>query len=402
MRQRAVSRSLKFDVKSWWEGRDPLRLDITATFLELGDATLRNLEFSHRDDVWVSYGEETVTESNLVEIRRRHPELVRVRTFPKPLKAKNGADWEWHVVGRRRTLKMRMQAKRLQRNGVLKVRHKVKSSGKQQRDLLIAGAPSAGMKAVYCIYCTEPQRKVWTQHTALPGYKSFQTGCLLVAAANVLPTTQRLEEIEDKCRPWHHLFAPAHCAALWCRHPQWKVIPSPIRIGDSHNRFAAMRAVFDGCYSCSGKRMKPVMDRDRLVFTMGFVRGSTQPRAMRIWRAIRSRRHRRGSPTVSGPISSATGSRRRPRRHDVPVGRRAGPDGLRAPAIHMAGRMIDTCYPFSRRFKHPLGIYRNFFGRKSRRKCPSTPIPQKAQVEQLSFSLFFPSKMLHDLLLHSR
>ena len=118
----------------------PLKLDITLTFLGLGDATSRNLEFSHCDDVWVSYGEETITETNLLEIRRRHPELVRVRTFPKPLEAKNGADWEWHVVGRTRTLKMRVQAKRLQRNGVLKVRHKVKSSGKQQRDLLIAGA----------------------------------------------------------------------------------------------------------------------------------------------------------------------------------------------------------------------------------------------------------------------
>ena len=186
-----------------------MNLDITLTFLELGDATPRNLEFSHCDDVWVSYGEETITETNLLEIRRRHPQLVRVRTFPKPLEAKNGADWEWHVVGRRRTLKMRVQAKRLQRNGVLKVRHKVKSSGKQQRDLLIAGARSAGMKAVYCIYCTEPQRKVWTQHKALPGYKSFQTGCLLADAANILPTTRRLHEIEDKCRPWHHLFAPA-------------------------------------------------------------------------------------------------------------------------------------------------------------------------------------------------
>ena len=104
---------------------------MTLTFLELGDATSRNLEFSHCDDVWVSYGEETITETNLLEIRRRHPERVRVRTSPKPLEARNGADWEWHIVGWSRTLKMRVQAKRLQRNGVLKVRHKVKSSGKQ-------------------------------------------------------------------------------------------------------------------------------------------------------------------------------------------------------------------------------------------------------------------------------
>ena len=137
-----------------------MKLDIALTFLELGDATSRNLGFAHRDDVYVSYGEETITETNLLEIRRRHSELVRIRTFPKQREAKNGADWEWHVVGRRRTLKMRVQAKRLQCDDKLKVRHKVKSSGREQRDLLIAGARAARMKAVYCIYCSELQRKV--------------------------------------------------------------------------------------------------------------------------------------------------------------------------------------------------------------------------------------------------
>ena len=40
-----------------------MKLDLTLTFLELGDATSRNLEFSHCNDVWVSYGEETITET---------------------------------------------------------------------------------------------------------------------------------------------------------------------------------------------------------------------------------------------------------------------------------------------------------------------------------------------------
>ena len=186
-----------------------MKLDIALTFLELGDATSRNLGFAHRDDVYVSYGEETITETNLLEIRRRHSELVRIRTFPKQREAKNGADWEWHVVGRRRTLKMRVQAKRLQCDDKLKVRHKVKSSGREQRDLLIAGARAARMKAVYCIYCSELQRKVWKQPKAPPGYRSFQTGCLLADATHVLPTTRKLDRIEEKCRPWHHLFVPA-------------------------------------------------------------------------------------------------------------------------------------------------------------------------------------------------
>ena len=46
-----------------------MKLDVTLTFLELGDATSRNLEFLHCDDVWGSYGEETTTETNLLEIR---------------------------------------------------------------------------------------------------------------------------------------------------------------------------------------------------------------------------------------------------------------------------------------------------------------------------------------------
>ena len=186
-----------------------MKLDLTLTFLELGDATSRNLEFSHRGDVWVSYGEETITENNLLEIRRRHPNLVRVRTFPKVVEATNGADWEWHIVGWRRTLRMRVQAKRVQSNSVLKVRHKVKSSGKEQRDLLIGDARAARMKPVYCIYCTEPQRNVWMQDKALPGVGRFQTGCLLADAAHVPETTTKLDAIEEKCRPWHHLFAPA-------------------------------------------------------------------------------------------------------------------------------------------------------------------------------------------------
>ena len=164
-----------------------MNLDLALTFLELGDATSRNLAFSHRDDVWVSYGEETITEANLLEIRRRHPGRVRVRTFPKPVEAKNGADWEWHIVGERRTLRMRVQAKRLQRNCVLKVRHKVKSSGKQQRALLIDGAKTDGMKPVYCIYCTERQRTVWKEDKPCPASEASRRDVCLPMQRTCFP-----------------------------------------------------------------------------------------------------------------------------------------------------------------------------------------------------------------------
>lgn len=179
---------------------------IVRTLLELGHATSHNLAFSHRPYVLVSYGEETITETNLLEIRRRHPNRTYLQMFSKHQEANNGADWEWHIVGRRRTLKMRIQAKRLQRNHVLRVKHRVGSTGVQQRDLLINAALADGMKPVYCLYCTERQRSTWTERLSPPELKIYQMGCLLADAANVPLTTRHLTEIENKCIPWHFLF----------------------------------------------------------------------------------------------------------------------------------------------------------------------------------------------------
>lgn len=186
--------------------------NIVTTFLELGDATSHNLKFSHCKNVFVSYGEETITESNLLEIRRRHPDRVYVKTFPKVQEAQSGADWEWHIVGRKLTLKMRVQAKRVQRDGKLKIKHKVKSSGREQHDLLLEGAKDDNMKPLYCIYCTEPQRLFWKQSHPMDDFEGYQTGCLLADANDVSATTTKLDKIEHKCIPWHYLFERANFA----------------------------------------------------------------------------------------------------------------------------------------------------------------------------------------------
>ncbi len=173
--------------------------NLVKTFLDLGDATSRNLEFSHRRDVYVSYGEETITEHNLLEIRRRHSDRVHLDTFSKNEEAQNGADWEWHIVGNRWTLKMRVQAKRARYKGTLQIKYK------QQRELLLDKAEFANMKPIYCFYCTEPQRSIWKQSNQ----EECHTGCLLADANDVPETTKRLCEIERKCIPWHYLFERA-------------------------------------------------------------------------------------------------------------------------------------------------------------------------------------------------
>ena len=64
------------------------------------------------------------------------------------------------------------------------------------------------MKPVYCIDCTESQRKIWKLGKAEPGFRTLKTECLLAGAEDVPQGTKTLVEIEKKCKPWHYLFLP--------------------------------------------------------------------------------------------------------------------------------------------------------------------------------------------------
>ncbi|WCM29031.1 hypothetical protein NDN01_09130 [Sphingomonas sp. QA11] len=164
------------------------------------------MAFAHKKDVNVSYGEETITESNLLELRRRHPAIITLHTFGKKKEAKNGADWEWHIIGRARSFGMRVQAKRLQQDNVLKIPHVVKSTKAEQINLLIDDAKKHGLMPVYCFYATEAQRTKWKATSAPGGLSPFEFGCLLTSAHKVkakMPKT--LSAIESDCVPWHYL-----------------------------------------------------------------------------------------------------------------------------------------------------------------------------------------------------
>lgn len=176
------------------------------TLLELADSTSRNLAYSYRDDVNISFGEETITEFNLLELQRRHPDVVTLSTYSRPKEACNGADWEWHIIGRSYVLKMRIQAKRVQKNNVLKVNHTVRASGANQLDLLINGSQQDGVRPVYCIYCTEDQRDVWRTEVNPRENISSEYGCLLVGAEKIRSNEpKKLKDIEKYCIPWHYL-----------------------------------------------------------------------------------------------------------------------------------------------------------------------------------------------------
>lgn len=179
--------------------------------LELGHSTSQNLEFAYADPA-TSYGEETITETNLLEIRRRHPYTVKVYSFSKQQEGHvTGADWEWHIIGKVLTLKLRVQAKRVLELGTIrKLDSQAKKAPLSQIDLLIKNASANRLKPVYCFYCTEQHRNYWTTSVAGDGYTTYETGCLLADAHVVRaksPLPSRLVDIETDTIPWHYLFA---------------------------------------------------------------------------------------------------------------------------------------------------------------------------------------------------
>ena len=180
------------------------------TLLELGHSTSQNLEFAHSPDVKVSYGEETITETNLLEIRRRHARKVTLLTFSKSQESKNtGADWEWHIIGRVYTLKMRVQAKRIHKaGGVGNLKQMAKGAKKPQIDLLIEDAKANNLFPAYCFYCAEPQRSYWIKRTEKEETEALETGCLIADAETVKSKApKKLNEIENDTVPWHFLCA---------------------------------------------------------------------------------------------------------------------------------------------------------------------------------------------------
>lgn len=80
------------------------------------------------------------------------------------------------------------------------------------------------------------------------------------------------------------------------RHPQGKVIPLTFRIDDRHDRLPTMGAVADRLHPGSGKRMKTVMNRDRLAQLVGFMSGSARLPGTLTLPTIRCARRRIGLP----------------------------------------------------------------------------------------------------------
>ncbi len=228
------------------------------SLLELGDAVSHNLEFAYRNDTRISYGEETITETNLLALQRRHPKRVRIQTFSKAKEVENGSDWEWMIIGDVLTYRARIQAKRIDKNGHLKgLNRKAKTAVLSQMDALIQGAAAENIRALYCFYCTDKHRSIWKSPI-----DQFQPGCLVADATTIKNLDpQKFPDVEAVSVPWHFLFSQDRFnkidpPALSARdvYSSFLLQPAGLPVG----RFDAVRSSDTGAESHRPERSDPL------------------------------------------------------------------------------------------------------------------------------------------------
>ena len=100
--------------------------------------------------------EETFSNTNILELKVKHPGEIYSHTFTKPQEGLSGADWEWWLTNKSRTswLGLRVQAKVLElRSDTFPHLHYASGNPKTyQLQRLQSEAFKAGMVPLYCFY----------------------------------------------------------------------------------------------------------------------------------------------------------------------------------------------------------------------------------------------------------
>ena len=170
---------------------------------------------------WASgllFGEETITERNLLELKRRHPKSVVLQSFTKSQEAANGADWEWWFVDRPSLtgFPIRVQAKRLSKRSTTFGRlltYRAPKAPKPQIDMLIDQANSAGMVPIHCFYINERvSKKLGDEFRSRFPYLDprFEFGCWVGLSTKIRSAQKkRLKDLHGLIFPWHFLVCAA-------------------------------------------------------------------------------------------------------------------------------------------------------------------------------------------------
>lgn len=126
-------------------------------------------------------GEETLTNINLLDIKRARLHEVRVPKINKADEPKTGIDWEWWIGSNKKGWwRYAVQAKKIDSSGrYSKLRHKVR--GRFQIDILEDYAKSHKCIPLYCFYNFIKANNLQDYWQCCVSYDKFQLGCTVAS-----------------------------------------------------------------------------------------------------------------------------------------------------------------------------------------------------------------------------
>jgi hypothetical protein len=157
----------------------------------------------------LSLGEETITETCLFNILRKHRTgSIAVIAATKPEEAKHGADWEWWITRSHRGVGFRVQAKRLFPSGHYESLFKPSDKFAQLKKL-VSNAAAHGLQPLYCFYNYDCPPGGFNGcanncHHEYRGPSFF--GCTIALPQDVeLIGKDSIADLRGALEPWHSL-----------------------------------------------------------------------------------------------------------------------------------------------------------------------------------------------------
>lgn len=181
-------------------------------FLWNADWAWRSIRAAHATGL--SFSEETITETILLQLKIRNHSRLLIKPFTKKEERLNGADWEWWIGRDGNWIGMRVQAKRitLPDETYKSIFYKAKKANQMQIDYLIKQAQKANppLIPIYTLYTYSNNLPVLRKqcfHCFRKRYRRFfNSGCLVAHAQDVLAEGSiKLSNIAPFAFPWHCL-----------------------------------------------------------------------------------------------------------------------------------------------------------------------------------------------------
>ncbi|SEO18262.1 hypothetical protein SAMN05216404_11329 [Nitrosospira multiformis] len=158
--------------------------------------------------------EETFTDTNILDLKERHPTEIYSRVYNKRDEGKSGADWEWWLTNWSMTnwLGLRVQAKilNLELDAFSHLHYKSGKSKEYQSTKLKRESAKEGLIPLYCFYVhEEPVSQGGQRWCGSFGYSPEYYGCSLASISHIetLRTARKddRESVMQKTIPWHCL-----------------------------------------------------------------------------------------------------------------------------------------------------------------------------------------------------